>query len=73
MREDAKRCRTFQLIAKFIELNLYKRSKHQNSMRNDRISIIFVSLNFAQLVIQFTILKFYVICDDYQLSNKCNI
>ena len=35
--KDAKRCRAFQLIAKFIELNLYKRSKHHSSMRCSEI------------------------------------
>ena len=48
---NAKRCRVSQLIAKFIELNLYKRSKHYNSMRNDRIWIILASLNFVQFII----------------------
>ena len=54
------------------EIEFVKISTKHNSMRNDRISIIFVSLNFAQFVILFTFIKFYNICDDYQLSNKCN-
>ena len=34
-KQNAKKCRAFQLSAKFIELNLYKRSKYHNLMRND--------------------------------------
>ena len=54
------------------EIEFVKISTKHNSMRNDRISIIFATLNFAQFIIQFMLLKLYNICDDYQLSNKCN-
>ena len=62
--KDAKRCRASRLIAKFIELNSYKRSKHHNSIRNDRIWIIFALLNFAQFIIQLTSSKHFNIYDD---------
>ena len=62
--KSAKRCRAFQLIVKFIELNSYKRSKYHNSMRNRWIWIIFASLNFAQLILQLTSLKFTIIYDN---------
>ena len=62
--KDAKRCRASQLIAKFIELISYKHSKHHNSIRYDRISIFFASLNFAQFIVQFTSWKLFNICDD---------
>ena len=58
----AKRCRAPQLIAKFIELTSYKRSKHHSSMRNGRISIILASLDSAQFIVQFTSWKLFSIC-----------
>ena len=54
------------------EIEFVKTSTKHNSMRNDRISIIFASLNFSQFILYLTSLKLYSICDDYQLSNKCN-
>ena len=52
---NAKEYKTMSSISidrnKFIKLNLYKHLKHHNSMRNDRILIIFATLNFAQFII----------------------
>ena len=54
------------------EIEFIKTSMKHISTRNDRITIIFASLNFAQLIIQLTSLKLYNIFDCYQLSKKCN-
>ena len=54
------------------EIEFVTTSTKHNSMRNDRISIIFATLNFVEFIIQFMSLKLYSICDSYQLSSKCN-
>ena len=71
-----KRCETMLNIStrrnKFAKLNVYKHLNRYNSMRNDRISMIFATLNFSHFIVQFTSLKLHNICDDYQLNNMCN-
>ena len=54
------------------EIEFVKTSTKHSSMRNDQISIIFASLNFSQFILYLTSLKLYSICDDYQLSSRCN-
>ena len=69
MRNDVEHLNSSQQVH---EIEFVKTSTKHSSMRNDRISIILTTLNFAQFIVQFTSLKLYSICDSYQLSNKCN-
>ena len=54
------------------EIGFVKTSTKHSSMRNDRISIILTALNSAQFIVQFTSLKLYSICGNYQLGSKCS-
>ena len=69
MRNDVEHLNWSQQVHK---IELVKTSTKHNSMRKDRIEIIFTTLSFAQFIVQFTSLKHFSICDDYQLSNKWN-
>ena len=68
----AERCRAPQVTAKIAELSACKASNSHSSMRIDRISVIFASLNSFHFVLWLTPLKLYSICGGYQLGSRCS-